>query len=596
MPNAPVVVAVPPEGAARLAGLPLFAALPPSAIEGLAAEAEWLELPGGTVLFEEGDVSDGLYVVVQGRVRATAGEGRVFAEMGRGEPVGELGLLIDEPRSATVQAIRDSLLLRLTTAAFERLVHEAPHAMLPLARVVARRLVDSQAGRRSTSPITAVAVVSLLPPAAHAELLDGLLGRMRVTSKADVLRAGDLDDDASLAATVDAEDAAEGVLLLDVGNEPSVWASRCLRQADRVILLAEADAPVDLGPSAALFDELDASGCHPTEELVLLHPSGRGLPRGTAAWLALRPFAGHHHLRRGRAADNARLARHLLGRSVGLVLGGGGAKGFAHIGAYRALLAAGTPIDLVGGSSAGAVMAAQIALGWTPDEMQEINRREWRGARVDHRYTVPLVSLLSVRSAVPMFERMFGDAGLEDLWLPCFATTVDLSTCELTAQRRGPATRWVRASASPPGIWPPVLDERGQLHVDGGVLDNLPVSFMRDSQVGRIATVNVSPYTVMAYDGVESVPTTPGAWLRALPRARGPVALPNIVRILHRTAVVTSLGVQARARALSDLYVQPDLSAFGLGDYGVMDRIVALGQAEATARIAELDPAPATWV
>lgn len=587
-------VPAPPDGATRLAGLPLFASLPQAALEGLAAEVEWLDVPGGTVLFREGDPADGLFVVVTGRLKAVAGGDRVLAEMGRGEPVGELGLLVDEPRSATVRAMRDSLLLRLTTAAFERLVHEAPRAMLPLAQIVARRLVDSQAGRRATSPITAVAVITLLDPAAKAELFDGLLARMQISSRADVLTPGRAHED-DVAAAVEAEDQAAGVLLLDVGAEPSPWASRCLRQADRVLLVASADGPPSLGPAAGLLRELDESGCDPTEELVLLHPPHRARPSGTARWLALRPFAAHHHVRRGDGGDTARLARHLTGRSVGLVLGGGAAKCFAHVGVHRALREADVPIDLAGGTSGGAILAAQIAAGWSPQEMEEVNRREWRAARMNYRYTIPFLSLLSVRKAVPMFERMFGDADLEDLWLPCFATTVDLSACRLLAQRRGPATTWIRASASPPGIWPPVADEDGRLYVDGGVLDNLPVQFMRGGQVGRIVTVNVSPYHEMAYANAAAVPSSAADWLRAVSKSGGMATMPNIVRILHRTAVVTSLGVQSMARTHSDLYIQPDLAAYGFADYPAMDRIAAAGLDEARRAIAAVEPAPTAW-
>jgi predicted acylesterase/phospholipase RssA len=176
-----------------------------------------------------------------------------------------------------------------------------------------------------------------------------------------------------------------------------------------------------------------------------------------------------------------------------------------------------------------------------------------------------------------MFDRMFEDRALEDLWVPCFATTVDLNGCRLVGHTRGEVARWVRASASPPGIWPPVVADDGSLHVDGGVLDNLPVQIMRQTGPGRIATVNVSPYQPMLFRGTG---THAGGSLRLLPGLlgagrQGPS--PNIVRILYRTVVVTSLNTQARAKAGSDFYIEPKVGAIALTDYDRIDDIVAAG-------------------
>jgi NTE family protein len=356
--------------------------------------------------------------------------------------------------------------------------------------------------------------------------------------------------------------------ILDAGDGSSPWAEACYRQADRVVVVADARSRPGLGPAARSIAALAAQAHAPQVELVLLQ---HGAPRGTAAWRRLDGVAAHHHVGAASNADLDRVARHLLGRSVALVLGGGGARAFAHVGVHRALTEAGVPIDRVAGSSIGAVVAAQVALGWSSSRMHEVNREEWNRARIHRRYTVPRTALLSVRTAVPMFERMFGDADLEDTRIPCALTTVDLTACRLAVHERGPITRWVRASASPPGIWPPVVDDGGSLHVDGGVLDNLPVEAARLPSVGRIVTVNVSPPQPLAG------------------------RVPSLPRILYRTATVTSLSAQLSAADRSDLYVEPPVTAVGLTDYKLIDRTVEAGYHEAVRRLDALDPPATTW-
>jgi len=119
----------------------LFSGLDAETRSALEAETEWTRLDGGAVLFREGDVGDSLYVLLTGRlrvfVRAASGEDAFVAEIGRGEGVGEMALLTGAPRSATVIAARDSVLVRLSRNAFERIVERSPRLMLR----VTRRLV-----------------------------------------------------------------------------------------------------------------------------------------------------------------------------------------------------------------------------------------------------------------------------------------------------------------------------------------------------------------------------------------------------------------------------------------------------------------------
>jgi len=534
----------------------------------------------------QGEAADGAYFVVSGRLRVSTladdGEAeRILAEIGPGQPVGELALLTDEPRSATVLAVRDSIVVRVATAVFDSLMRTEPASVLALARRVAQRLVGAtRAGARPlVTPVSTVAVVAAGPDVDLGGFVEGLRGALDRRAPTRLVRAADVatDPDTMLANLMDGQDRVGGVTLLQAEDAGSEWAARCLRQADRVLVVANPSGSPDLGPAGRALGDLDRSGVAPRTELVMVQPPWQNEPHGTGRWLRLRPFDDHHHVRAGDEAGCERLARGLLGRSIGLVLGGGGARAAAHIGVYRALVEAGLPVDRVGGASIGGLASAQIAAGWTAERMEEVNNREWNRAQIGRRLTLPLISVLSVRTAMPMFEAMFGERDLEDLWLPCFVATADLTGCRLVAMRHGRISRWVCATASPPGVWPPVVDEHGNLFVDGAVLDNLPVDPMRGQGAGRIIAVNVSrAESMIAAAGIDKAPS-PLEYLRRRLRSRDEEPFPTIVKLLWRTSVVTSLARQGDARAHSDLFLEPSVDEFGLTDYRHIPQIVAAG-------------------
>jgi NTE family protein len=575
-----------------VAAMDLVAGLSDDELDELLEDVEWVEIPGGEALFREGEESESFYVIVRGRLRTLltdeSGEPVVVRELSRGDAVGELGLLTGAPRSATVVAVRDTELARLSRPAFERVIERTPRIALPIARIVANRMNDRRTGR-TESGIGTIAVLPAGDTLDVAGFVDSVLARLPRDTETTVLRMGTLADDseASLADAIDRAERPGGLVVLVGTARGGAWEEACARQADRVVLLADSTQRPSADSARGVLERLDRGDVTPAEDLVLVHPPRATQPSGTGQWLDLRSFVAHHHVRLGDAADLARLGRHLTGRSVHLALGGGGARALSQIGAVRALQEAGIPIDKIAGSSMGGVMGLQLAFGWTTQQMQERNRKEWGAAAIQRRFTVPMVSLLSVRTARPMFDRMFGEAGVEDAWLPCFVTTVDLTTCRMVPQRRGSAALWARATASPPGIWPPVVDREGHLVVDGGVLDNLPVDALRTRSAGPVIAVNVSSREALSVDASLGEVTSPVDFVRRAAR-RGPEAgFPSIVRILYRTAIVASIAEGERAAARADLLIAPPLDPFALTDYRQVDTLVRIGYEAARAKLRE---------
>jgi predicted acylesterase/phospholipase RssA len=319
--------------------------------------------------------------------------------------------------------------------------------------------------------------------------------------------------------------------------------------------------------------------------LALVHPNGDELPRGTKAWLADRHVQRHHHVRWDRVDDVERLARFLGAQAVGIGLGGGGARGFAHIGCLRALEEAGIPVDVVAGTSMGANIAAQAAMGWSTDKMVEVNRRVWIELAPQKKYTVPVVSILDSKKALACGRMMYDDYDIEDLWLPFYCVSSNLTTARPTIHRRGSLMWAVTASSSLPGVAVPVI-EGTHLLVDGGLLDNVPTKMLRSWGAGTVIASEVSVETDARFQR-DRVPTT---WEAVRSRARrGGVpqdTFPSIAEVAMRAAMLHSTYRQKEAVDTADLALRPPVEAFKMTDWNALDDLVATGYRHAVEAIA----------
>jgi NTE family protein len=294
-------------------------------------------------------------------------------------------------------------------------------------------------------------------------------------------------------------------LILQTDFGLSDWSKKCLTYADVIVFVASAGTAEE--PAAKLAHQaIRAAGePSPAVELVLVHPTAAAVPENTQRWLAAIPGARHLHVTWEGDKGFDRLARFYSGNAVALVLGGGGALGFAHIGVLRSLREAGIPIDAVGGTSIGAIVAGGIAMGWNDARMLD----EYKAAFVDGHptddYTVPVMSLVQGRKMSDRLKVHFGDTQIEDLWIPFFAVSSSLSHNREYIHRQGALWRALRASASLPGIFPPVI-EGADLLVDGGILNNLPVDVMRDAVRGHVIVVDLSADKDVSYEA-KKLPT-----------------------------------------------------------------------------------------
>jgi len=390
---------------------------------------------------------------------------------------------------------------------------------------------------------------------------------------------------------IDQHDRQTEVLLIRAEPSASAWTRLALRQADQILFVATPGPSPLPGPLERRLRE-EPGFDFKRQHLVLVHPEDSPLPQSPRPWRQDRSQLERVlPIRAGHPQDTGRLARLLTGRAVGVVLGGGGARGFAHLGVLRALQEASIPIDLVGGNSMGALIGSQWALGYGLDEIQA---RVLAFAANGERPTLPVVSLLSGRRMEQGLRRLCDNAQVDGLWTPFFTAACNLSRAATTVLDHGPLWRAVLASNSPAGLLPPVLYD-GELLVDGAILDNVPVEAMRQ-RLGTPLERRRGNGTVIAIDvDVQEPLEAPvdKTHLRPMDKLRSTLSrgqsLPGIGDILYRAGHLGGLMQRSKTVSLSDFYLEPPVSAYSLMAYKRADEIVACGYEYAVKAIAAWD-------
>jgi NTE family protein len=547
----PAVPSSPASSDGDLRGLPLFAELDEEALNELQRLADQIELEAGAFLFEQGAASDAVYVVRRGRLRAIQ-NGIVVRELGRGDVIGELGLLIDAPRSASIRAVRDSTLVRLTKAQFDKIANLG--VLRALNRTLATRLYQMPPAPHPPAPDVVIAVVGIgtdAPVSAvAAELVKALSPRLRVVDPGRIDRDG----------LERAERTADKVVLQATVGDPE-WRDFCLRVADRVVLVAGNPAPPTqpLPPRAAGAD------------LVLAGPPASRDQR--RAWEELITPRSVHAVCIDSLGDDLRpLAARVAGLSVGLVLGGGGARAFCHLGVLEELEAAGVIIDRFAGASMGAIIAALSASGMDAAATDAHIYEYFVRNNPIGDYTLPRAGLIRGQRTMAALRRAYGETLVEELPKQFRCVSVDLLARRAVVHRRGLLTDVVGCSLRLPGVYAPKIYDT-TLHVDGGVLNNLPVDALADHE-GPIIAVSI----------ISRAEPNPGS---GKPGVRTP-RVPGVVDTLMRTMTIGSGMASAAAMARADVVIQPDTSSVGFLEFHQIDRAREAGRIAARAALPQI--------
>ncbi|HEY0799997.1 MAG TPA: patatin-like phospholipase family protein [Steroidobacteraceae bacterium] len=533
-----------------------LAGVDPMALEALAACAVQFSLPAGHLLFEAGSHPDGVYLLASGRLGVKApSKVRLTAEIEHGELVGEAGWLLGTPRSATVVALRDSELLLIPNAELDRIAARSTHFSLALARLCARRLRNSN--RQEYKPKRAH-VFAIVPNSIEVDIADfatRLVDELGKTARTELV--WDARATTHTATWFNRIEEVNDFVVYVANWASSGWTRQCCRQADVILMTAPACGRVTAWP-AGIVEVAIARGAR--VELALLH-QGNIEPGAAARWLETLRATLHHHI--GGPADYARLARLLTRRGVGLVLSGGGARGFAHLGIIRALREAKVPLDFLGGASIGAIIAAGVAMGWSDEEMRLRYRRGFVDTNPVNDYTFPLLALTRGRKVSRMLAREYGGALIEDLRHPYFCVSANLSTGRLFEHREGRVAHALRAAVAIPGVMPPVFHEEGVL-VDGAAINNLPVDVMQSHAPGFVIGCDVGADRSFGERRV------------------------NIFQVLMHAGMANSAASERAQRELADVLLKPPLPNIDLLNWQAFDLAISAGYDYARTALDEL--------
>ncbi|NXB96006.1 PLPL6 esterase, partial [Vidua chalybeata] len=481
---------------------------------------DWMAVEAGRALYRQGDKSDCTYIVLNGRLRSViqkgSGKKELVGEYGRGDLVGVVEALTRQPRATTVHAVRDTELAKLPEGTLNNIKRRYPQVVTRLIHLLSQKILGNLQQLRGpfagsglgmasssepinpTSNLSTVAVLPVcdeVPMAAFTLELQHALNAIGPTLllTSDIIRARlgssalESIQEYRLSGWLAQQEDLHRIVLYQTDCTLTPWTLRCIRQADCVLIVGLGDQEPALGE---LEQMLENAAVRALKQLVLLHREDGAGPARTVEWLNMRSWcSGHLHIRcprrvfsrrspaklremyekvfeksADRHSDFSRLARVLTGNTIALVLGGGGARGCSHIGVIKAMEESGIPIDLVGGTSIGAFIGALYAEERSAVRTKQ-RAREWARCMNSVFETVldltyPITSMFSGSAFNASINRVFQDKQIEDLWLPYFNVTTDITASAMRVHTDGSLWRYVRASASYTPYLPPLCDPK----------------------------------------------------------------------------------------------------------------------------------------
>ncbi len=555
-----------PVSGPNLARHALFDGVSVAALDALESVSTLKPVSGGEKLVVQGDDADALYFVESGRFRVVVNKLHIVAHIEAGEAVGELAFFAGGKRTADVIATRDSVVLEVSRRAFDDIARDHPELTQAMLKLVSERLAVATTRTASVSAGTP-RVIALLP-AGTSQLPDGLLSRLAaafegvVKAETPVIAVDQGTSEASDGAAYQAwlaEQEAKGAYVLIDGSGSSDWSGQVCRNADALVMVGR---PGKAEPEINATEQTAMRWIAASQRtLLLVREKADKTISKSADWIDPREPKLHHHVGLDSDADFAKVARFLTGRAIGLVLAGGGALGCAHLGVVQALREANIPIDFIGGASAGAAMGGAIARGMTVEETLDQMEAMFIKAKAMRRLTLPLYSLLDPTVFDAELRQRYGTKDIADQPINFFGVSTNLSTNGLHIHRRGPLWECVRASGSLPTILPPFIDGDGNILVDGGVLDNVPVKVMHGLKTGPNIVVSLGDpdeiwRTDVEYEDIR------GRWTLmkdVLLRKKREAEFPSIVEIMSRSMVVASRMASKEMLGDEDILVNPPI-------------------------------------
>uniref|UniRef100_A0A8B9ZJV8 lysophospholipase n=1 Tax=Anas platyrhynchos TaxID=8839 RepID=A0A8B9ZJV8_ANAPL len=599
---------------------------------------DWMEVEAGRAVYRQGDKSDCTYIVLNGRLRSVIrmddGKKHLTGEYGRGDLIGVVEALTHQPRATTVHAVRDSELAKLPEGALTSIKRKFPQVVTRLIHLLGEKILGSlQQGGKTHSwtipthsgwdagnPASNLSTVAIMPVSEEVPLtaftlelkhaLSAVGPALLLTSDNIKQRLGSAALDSiheyRLTSWLGQQEDIHRIVLYQSDSTLTPWTQRCIRQADCILIVGLGDQEPTVGELERM---LENTAVRAQKQLILLHKEDGPLPSRTVEWLNMRSWCSAHlHLhcpRRvfskrslpkliemyervfqkppDRHSDFSRLARVLTGNAIAVVLGGGGARGCSQVGVIRALIEAGIPVDMIGGTSIGAFMSALYAEERSYNQMR-IKARQWAMVmnsvfKTILDLTYPITSMFSGAAFNNSINNIFKDKQIEDLWIPYFTITTDITASTMRVHTDGSLWRYIRASMSLSGYMPPLCDPKdGHLLMDGGYINNLPADVAKSMGAKVVIAIDVGSQDET--DLTNYGDCLSGWWL--LWKRWNPLA--EKVKVLNMAEIQTRLAYVCCVRQLEMVknseyceYIRPPIDRYGTLEFGKFDEICEVG-------------------
>lgn len=545
----------------------LFKELENEALCKILAAGEKQQVEAGDYLFKQGDLENSLYVVLSGRLRAVMQDitgNNILGDIGEGEPTGEFALFTNEPRMAAVLAIRKTIVLKISKQEYLNLVSQNPAFAGVLTSFLIKRLRRNILEQHMSSTPKNIALINLQPDHDLSPWTDDIEKTLEGSGFPIQVFDHDSHPEQPYKDIFDTLEQQEGLNILVCSEAQPEWSRQCLLVADLIIVATEFLADSNLYQIEKMQNLYAQSILNKKIYIVFLHENETLMPEHTSRWLEKRMVNLHIHVRKNHLGDIGRFCRIISNKAVGVVLGGGGAKGYAHVGAIRALLEVGVEVDFLGGTSAGALYG--IAMSHSDFEPQKVNALCEASAKrklTSNDFSWPIVSIMSGKKMAGFMKEMFGESELEDIWVNSYCVSTNFSSAGTKVHDRGLVRKMVRASIAIPGVFPPVVIDR-QLHVDGGVVDNLPIEPMYRYPVRHIIAISLSSLETKEVDYAETPSSGMLIWDKLTGKRK--YRIPGLSSLIINSLTLNSRQKQENTKAKVSLYFEMDLRGVGLLD------------------------------
>lgn len=550
-------------------------------------------LEAGETLIQQGELDQALYILWFGRLRVFVDNvSKGIAEISVGQIVGEMALLTDHPRTATVRAIRDSVVIKWSRELFQKFENYHPKGILQIAKTALKRLIYKV---HPTQPGENIITITIAPSGDSnhysfalrlSQELDKIEPTLLVTQefyeshfRNRGFKPHREEPDEVVDSWLTSLENRYRYIIYQTDERITPWTIRCMKQADIIILVGEENASFKINSIEKILFSKEQEIIFASIYMVFIHAHEKTQITGTHNWLKNREIEGYHHLRLGSNTDFAKLIRFLTGRALGVVLSGGGARGIAHAGVLKAFEELKIPIDCIGGSSIGGAIAGLYAKSGINQLIEFCEHKDI--PKISHDYTFPFISLLKGKNLSKLYQHLYEDTYIEDLWTPFFCVSSDLTQSKLSIHERGLLWLAIRASSSLPGIYPPIYDDEGNMLVDGGIVNNMPVNIMRKFlSGGKILGVNCyikefkQPKKKIKNQWVSGWKIF---WENCIPFNKRKYEYDNIFKILRASFLLSASDQQKRMAKEADFMIELETSKYKILQFQDAKKMIEIG-------------------